>query len=145
MKARLSIRFWIESTVGQLIRRVANHQQRLEITRGEKDRDVIPLWMILAQTARETKEIPPLLGGAFLRAVLTGGRYPDALLAAIVRRIRADREIKHVRAATIKAILSHNNQLEISVMLDTERNETSYQLGRLFASLERAQEDALPG
>ncbi|MEZ6117836.1 MAG: type I-C CRISPR-associated protein Cas8c/Csd1 [Pirellulaceae bacterium] len=143
--SRLSVRFWITGTAGELIRRVAQHQQRLEIVKGSKDRDVIPLWLILAQTSRETKEIPPLLGGALLRAVLTGGRYPDALLAAILRRIRADREIKHVRAATIKAILNHNHQLEIPVMLDSERQETSYQLGRLFASLERAQEDALPG
>ena len=30
-------------------------------------------------------------------------------------------------------------------MLNTERSEPSYHLGRLFASLERAQEDALPG
>ncbi len=143
--SRLSVRFWISGTAGELIRRVADHQKRLEISKGKKDREVIPLWMILAQTARETKEIPPLLGGALLRAVLTGGRYPDSLHAAIVRRIRADREINHVRAATIKAILNHNHQLEIPVMLDIERQETSYQLGRLFASLERAQEDALPG
>lgn len=30
-------------------------------------------------------------------------------------------------------------------MLDVERSEDSYHLGRLFACLERAQEDALPG
>jgi CRISPR-associated protein Csd1 len=30
-------------------------------------------------------------------------------------------------------------------MLDIQRPECAYQLGRLFASLERAQEDALPG
>ncbi len=143
--SRLSVRFWISSTAGELIERVAGHQRRLEIARGAKDRDVIPLWLILAQTARESKDVQPLLGGALLRAVLTGDRYPDALLAAIVRRIRADREIGHLRAATIKAILNHNFQKGISIMLDTERTESSYHLGRLFASLERAQEDALPG
>ncbi|MCO8124948.1 type I-C CRISPR-associated protein Cas8c/Csd1 [Stieleria sp. TO1_6] len=144
--SRLSIRFWISDTAGELIQRVSLHQQRLKIVRGAKDRDMIPLWLILAQTARESKEIPPLLGGALLRSVLTGGRYPESLLAAIIRRIRADREINHVRAATIKAVLSRNYQLEISVMLDPERPEPAYQMGRLFAALERAQEDALgPG
>ncbi len=143
--SRLSIRFWISGTVGELIQRVADHQQQLEISRGPKDRDVIPFWLVLAQTARESKEISPLLGGALLRSVLTGGRYPEALLSAIVRRIRAERKIKHVRAATIKAVLNRNFDLEIPVMLDTEREETAYQLGRLFAALERTQDDALPG
>ncbi|QEG25234.1 type I-C CRISPR-associated protein Cas8c/Csd1 [Mariniblastus fucicola] len=143
--ARLSIRFWISGTAGELIERVAQHQARLEIAKGPKDKTFLPLWLILAQTARESKEIQPLLGGALLRSVLTGGRYPESLLSAIIRRIRAEREIRHPKAAIIKAILNHNHQKEISVMLDIERAEPSYHLGRLFASLERAQEDALPG
>ena len=143
--SRLSIRFWISGTAGELIGRVARHQQRLEIAKSPKDRDFLALWLILAQTARESKEIQPLLGGALLRAVLTDGRYPESLLSAIIRRIRAEREIRHPKAATIKAILNKNYHKEISVMLDIERAEPSYHMGRLFASLERAQEDALPG
>ncbi|MCM2373930.1 type I-C CRISPR-associated protein Cas8c/Csd1 [Aporhodopirellula aestuarii] len=143
--SRLSIRFWISGSAIEMVGRVAEHQRRLEIVRSGKDSDWIPLWMILAQTARESKEVPPLLGGALLRSVLTGGHYPEALLAAILRRIRAEQEIRHVKAATIKAILNHNHQKEISVMLDPERPDPAYQLGRLFACLERAQEDALPG
>ena len=145
VKARLSIRFWISGTAGDLIQRVAAHQQRLEIVKGPNDRDALPLWLLLAQTARESKEIQPLLGGALLRSVLTGGRYPESMLAAVVRRIRAEREIRHPKAAIIKAVLNHNYQKEISVMLDTQRTESAYHLGRLFACLERAQEDALPG
>lgn len=143
--SRLSIRFWISGSAIEMVGRVAEHQRRLEIVRGGKDSDWIPLWMILAQTARESKEVPPLLGGVLLRSVLTGGRYPEALLAAILRRIRAEQDIRHVKAATIKAILNHNHHKEISVMLDPERPDPAYQLGRLFACLERAQEDALPG
>lgn len=146
--SRLSVRFWINGTAGELIQRVANHQRRLDIVRSAKDRDkfpVLPLWLLLAQTAREAKEIQPLLGGALLRSVLTDSRYPESLLTAILRRIRADQEIRHPRAAIIKAILYKNHDKDISIMLDKERNESAYQLGRLFASLERAQEDALPG
>ncbi len=143
--SRVSIRYWIQSTAGELVHRVATHQSRLEIAKSSNDREFIPLWLILAQTARESKEIQPQLGGALLRAVLTDSRYPESLLAAIIRRIRAEREIRHPRAAIIKAILNKNYQMEISIMLDIERSESSYQLGRLFASLERAQENALPG
>lgn len=143
--SRLSVRFWISGTAIEMIARVAAHQQRLEIARAPNDLDVIPLWLILAQTARESKEIQPLLGGALLRSVLTGGKYPISLLSAIVRRIRAEQDIRHIKAAAIKAVLNHNHDKEISVMLDVERSEDSYHLGRLFACLERAQEDALPG
>ncbi|MEM7782507.1 MAG: type I-C CRISPR-associated protein Cas8c/Csd1 [Planctomycetota bacterium] len=143
--SRISIRFWISDQASVLVDRIAQHQQRLEIVKGSKDRDMIPLWLTLAQTARESKEIQPLLGGALLRSVLTNGRYPESLLAAVIRRIRAERDIRHLKAAAIKAILIRNYHKEISVMLDPQRSEGSYQLGRLFACLERAQEDALTG
>ena len=143
--SRLSIRFWISGTAIEMIHRVAAHQRRLQIVKGNQDSDWIPLWMILLQTARESKEIAPLLGGSLLRSVLNGGPYPESLLAAIIRRIRAEQDIRHVKAATIKAILNHNHAKEIPVMLDVDRPEGAYQLGRLFACLERAQEDALPG
>ena len=143
--SRLSIRFWISDTAENLIDRIAMHQQRLEIAKSPNDRDLIPLWLVLAQTARESKEVQPLLGGALLRSVLTDSRYPESLLAAVIRRVRAEQDVRHVKAATIKAILIRNYQKEISVMLDTQRSESSYHLGRLFACLERAQEDALPG
>jgi CRISPR-associated protein Csd1 len=143
--SRLSIRFWISGTAIEMVGRVAEHQARMDIVKGSQDSDWIPLWMILLQTARESKEVPPLLGGALLRSVLTGGPYPHSLLAAIIRRIRVEQDIRHVKAATIKAILNHNHAKEISPMLDIQRPECAYQLGRLFASLERAQEDALPG
>ena len=141
--SRLSIRFWISDTAETLIDRIARHQQRLEIAKGPNDKwDLIPLWLVLAQTARESKEIQPLLGGALLRSVLTDSRYPESLLAAVIRRVRAEQDIRHVKAATIKAILIRNYQKEISIVLDPQRSESSYHLGRLFACLERAQEDA---
>ncbi|MDA3960901.1 MAG: type I-C CRISPR-associated protein Cas8c/Csd1 [Planctomycetota bacterium] len=143
--SRLSIRIWEECTLGQLLNRVGQHQRELNIARSNRDREHLPLWLLLRQTARESKEIPPLFGGALLRAVLTGGRYPDAILAAALRRIRAGDDFRHPRAALIKAILIRNHAKEIPVMLDENRPEPAYQLGRLFAVLEKAQEDALPG
>lgn len=143
--SRLSIRFWISDTAIDIVHRVAAHQKRLEIVRNERDSDWIPLWMILSQTSRDPKETPPILGGALLRSVLTGGPYPVPLLAAIIRRVRAEQDVRHVKAAVLKAILNHNYQMEISTMLDVDRPESAYQMGRLFAAIERAQEDALPG
>ncbi|MGB7323740.1 MAG: type I-C CRISPR-associated protein Cas8c/Csd1 [Rubripirellula sp.] len=143
--ARISVRFWISGTAVEIVGRVLEHQKRLQIVGGKDDSVWISLRFILAQTTRDPKDIQPLLGGSLLRSVLTGAPYPESLLAAVIRRIRAEQDIRHVKAATIKAILNHNHAKEISVMLDVERPEGAYQLGRLFACLERAQEDALPG
>lgn len=143
--SRLSVRLWEESTLSQLFARVGRHLRGLDIVRSRRDREHLPLWVLLLQCARESKEVPPLLGGALLRSVLTGSRYPDAILSAALRRIRAGDDIGHPRAALIKAILIRNHDKEIPVMLDETRPEAAYQLGRLFAVLEKAQEDALSG
>lgn len=143
--ARLSVRFWISGTAIEIVDLILKHQKRLQMVGGNEEFGWISFKQILAETVREPRDIPPLLGGALLRSVLTGGPYPQSLLAAIIRRVRAEQDIRHVKAATIKAILNHNHAKEISPMLDIQRPECAYQLGRLFASLERAQEDALPG
>jgi len=143
--SRLSVRFWYTGTVKEMLESVVRHQRELDIVHSEKDRDILPGWLILAQTARESKDIPPLLGGALLRAILTGGPYPQALYAAIMRRIRADCFVTYPRVAAIKAVVTRNHDKEGLNMLNAERPEIGYQLGRLFAALEKAQEDALPG
>jgi CRISPR-associated protein Csd1 len=99
--------------------------------------------MLLRQTGRESKDIPPNLSAPLLRAVLTGCRYPESLLGAVIRRIRADREINYLRASIVKGCLIRNHGKEIPMSLDIEKPEPAYRLGRLFAALEKAQEDAL--
>ncbi len=150
--SRLSIRFWNVSSVGELVRHLHQHFNDLAMVHRDADPDFPPLWLLLRQTARESKDIPPLLAGAMLRAVLTGARYPELLYTAVLRRIRADRQVSYLRAALLKACLNresrlgtHPSEKELPVSLDIHRPEPAYQLGRLFAELEKTQEDALPG
>ena len=49
--------------------------------------DRIPLWLLLAQTARDAKGIPPLLAGSLLRSVLEGLPYPEALCQLTLNRV----------------------------------------------------------
>ena len=151
--ARLAVRFWYTGTLRALFDHLKAHHDALRMVRqfeaGSKrpDPEFPPLWMLLRETARESKDIPPLLGGALLRAVIGGGPYPEALAAAVIRRIRADHTVNYVRAAVLKAWLMRNpnRQGEIPVSLDTQRTDPAYRLGRLFAVLEKTQEDAQPG
>ncbi|MBK1792482.1 type I-C CRISPR-associated protein Cas8c/Csd1 [Persicirhabdus sediminis] len=149
--ARLSVRFFHQSTVAELLAKLRAHHQDINIVRewdtpkGKRlaDPEFPAYWQLLSQTARVADEIPPLLGGALMRAILENTHYPEALYAAVLRRIRADRTINYYRAAIIKGVLTRNHKQTISVMLDTENKEPAYLLGRLFATLEKTQTDAL--
>lgn len=150
--ARLSIRFWYVCTLHELVAALRQHFADLEIARSERDVEYPAVWQLLRETVRESKDIPPLLSGAIMRAILTNTAYPQMLFSAVIRRIRADRSIGAVRAAILKAFLNRNSRLgispltqEISMALDPDRPEPAYQLGRLFAELEKTQQDALPG
>lgn len=151
--ARLSVRFWFVSTLGQLCNRLHEHFKDLSLVpMRDSDPQYPAFWQLLAQTGRVSKDIPPLLAGALIRSVLNGTDYPQALYTAVIRRIRADRNINYMRAAILKACLTRKARLnpnyqmkEIPMSLDPERPEEAYQLGRLFAVLEKAQTDALGG
>ncbi len=158
-KARLAIRFWFVSTVGELLNRLRDHFTNLEMEKAyENDIEFPGIWHLLKETARETKNISPVLGGALIRAVLTGRRYPQNLYAGVLGRIRADaarkdsrtkkpvENITYLRVAIIKAVLQRNypeKYMEVPMSLDKEKKDIPYLLGRLFAVLERVQLDAL--
>jgi CRISPR-associated protein Csd1 len=147
--SRLSVRFWLHSTLGEITERLQRHIRDMAIVREwdetskHPDPEIPSIWQLLRQTARESKDIPPLLGGALLRAILDGGDYPDALASAILRRIKADRDINYLRASALKAWLVRNHQQPIPPMLDETNTTHGYLLGRLFAALEKTQQDAL--
>lgn len=148
--ARLSVRFFFRSTIAELLGHLRDHQACLRIIRefeepvGKRlpDPEFPAIWQLLAQTARVSDEIPPLLGGALTRAIVEGTPYPEGLYTAVLRRIRADRTISYLRAALLKAILVRNHAITLPVMLDTSSDTPPpYRLGRLFAVLEKIQEE----
>lgn len=143
--ARISVRYWNVSNFGGLVERIARHyaDMRIEPSR-DTDPEYIPPWLLLLQTAPQgkTDNIPPLLGGALMRSILMGESYPQGIYTAVLGRIRADREINYTRASLIKAVLTRNHGKEIPMSLDTERIDPGYRLGRLFALLEKVQQDA---
>lgn len=142
-KARLALRFWHVCSVSELMNRFRDHFANLEMERSDSDIPFPGVWHLLKETARETKDISPVLGGALTRAILTGAHYPQNLFHGVVGRIRADHRVNYLRASILKAVLQRNHKKEIPMSLDTERREVSYLLGRLFAVLEKAQLDAL--
>ena len=158
VKARLGIRFWIKDSPKHVYDHILEHQNRLEIASDKYDHFKISISKILNETIRKNnsgKNPPsPLLGGALLRSVLAGSRYPENLLPTLIRRAHVAEKgnegkvidnIPYTRAAAIKAVLIRNYQQEITMSLNPDHPKPAYQLGRLFAALERNQQGALPG
>jgi len=146
--ARLSIRFWEANSLGALLERIGKHYEQLNIVRQfDNEPEFPPLWRLLCQTASlgKSENVSPVLAGAMTRAILTGSPYPQNLLPVVLERIRAEHNVTYFRAALLKAYLLRNTPIkEVPVSLDSNRTDRPYLLGRLFAVLEKAQEEAIP-
>ncbi|TYT75108.1 type I-C CRISPR-associated protein Cas8c/Csd1 [Desulfobotulus mexicanus] len=146
--ARISVRFFHVATVRQLTDTIGLHYRQMEIVKQyDNEPDFIsPRRILKALAVREdTKNLSPILSGQLMQAIFTGNSYPRSLLAAVMGRIRAEGKIDRIRSGLIKAILMRNQKMEIPIMLDPENTQTGYVLGRLFAILEKLQEEAVPG
>lgn len=149
--SRLSIRFWCEDQIGTIYSRIAEHWKDLRL-QPTAWAGAPAVWTLLIETAaqRRADNIPPTLGGALMRSILTGSRYPQSLFGAIVARMRADKDISGRRAAICKACIARDHRLgfeeeDVSMSLNPDDTNAAYRLGRLFAVYESLQRAALPG
>jgi CRISPR-associated protein Csd1 len=154
--ARIAVRFWQIGTIAEIALRIKQYFDDFAIVKPPKEPEHYSIWRILVNIATQDKSenIPPNLAGDFMRAILTGTSYPNTLLQAALRRIRSDaaNRVKPIRAALIKAYLNRYyrfnpniNYVEVTMELDQNQLSIGYQLGRLFAALEKIQEEANPG
>lgn len=151
--ARISIRFWETSTAAELAKRIAQHFDDIAVARAPHDPEHLSLFRLLTGLALLNKadNIPPNLGGEVMRAILEGLPYPATLFNLAVARCRAEQKPTYARAAAIKASLNrfirfrNSAEKEFTPMLDPTNTNPAYRLGRLFAALEKIQEDASPG
>lgn len=149
--ARIAIRFWETASALDLAKRIACHFDDIKIARAPHDPEHLSLFRLLTSLAVQGKadNIPPNLGGEVMRAILEGLTYPAVLLNLAVQRNRAEQKPNYARAAIIKASLNRlirrtHNEKEFMVMLDPTNTHAAYLLGRLFATLEKIQEEASP-
>lgn len=107
-------------------------------------------------------DVLPQLAGQVVESVIDNYLYPQTLLQQCLLRIRAEASKKNKdgklipnitrsRAAILKACLNRKiriqklNQKEITMSLDPNNTNVAYRTGRLFAALEKIQEEANPG
>jgi CRISPR-associated protein Csd1 len=158
-RGRASIRFFYSDPFIKFVQRIGEHYSDLQL--GESEKPIKIRWILnetVSKKAREGK-IAPLLTGAVFSSMLTNSPYPAALYNAIMIRISADmddednqiQKINRLRAAVIKAYLirKYRNQpqhpiQEVLVMsLNEQSTIPAYLLGRIFAVLEKVQQEAI--
>ncbi|MBI3729110.1 MAG: type I-C CRISPR-associated protein Cas8c/Csd1 [Burkholderiales bacterium] len=163
--ARIAIRFWETATAKELAQRIALHFADMKIARASYDPEHLSLFRLLTSLAVQNKadNIPPNLAGEVMRSILQGSLYPAPLLTLAVQRSRAEQKPTYARASIIKASLNRlirrknldilsdekvtaiHLEKEFQIMLDPTNDNPAYLLGRLFATLEKIQEEASPG
>lgn len=159
--ARIAVRFFYSDSFGNILRHLQEHYERMEIVRPVTDTiEYLGIWRLMQETVNKKsrdKKPEDNISGAVLKAILSGGRYPEGLYQAVLRRIRTEQDdpdariykITRGRAAIIKAYLIRNTNMtekeEITVGLNENCENAAYVLGRMFSVLEAIQEEANPG
>lgn len=140
-RARLAVRFWFETTIGEIASRIGQHWRDLRLEPAPW-RTPPAAWRLLRETAvqRKPENIPPALVGTLARAIFTGVAYPRSLLLAVISRLRADGTVSGLRVAVVKACIRRAERLphaseteDCLVSLDPNSDNVPYLLGRLFA------------
>lgn len=151
--ARIVVRLWETGTITDFSKRITGHFNDMEIDKSPTDATYLTFRDILRSIAFEEKieKLPPNLPSAVLMSILNGTPYPMTLFQYAIRRIRSERKVTRERAAIMKACLNRLTRRgqykskEVTMSLDKSNTDVAYRLGRLFAVLEKIQEEANPG
>ncbi len=150
--SRICTKFVVRNRFGVILEHVAAHQKDIRILENQKP--VSMYWIqkqLVSSKSKDAKVPPPLIAGLFA-SILNGTRYPDALLATVIARVKTDtdetqqKKVNHIRAGLIKGCLNRKaKKEEITMSLNLDNTNQAYLCGRLFAVLEKIQQDASGG
>lgn len=146
--ARIAVVYWAELPLHEFAGIINRHFTDMEIADTRKDKKPYAgLHSILGAVSLEGKSsnASPNLPDAVVKSIFQGLPYPESLYQACLRRIRAEQALTVIRAAIIKAYLNRlndNKNKKLNIMLDKENTNQGYLCGRLFAVLDKIQEDA---
>lgn len=159
-KSRVCQKFVYHDKFGKILDNVMKHQHDIAI--GDYKRQVsierIGHELISPKASKpkkddenDTNKVPPPLTAALFEAILKGTRYPEELLSTVVARVKTDSDeeknhfikINDVRTGLIKGCINRKqNKEEIKMSLDLENKNPAYLCGRLFAVMEKIQQDS---
>lgn len=147
--ARIAVVYWSETSLKDFAGMVLRHFNDMEIIDTRKDKKPymgIKEMLSAVTPGGKQSDVTPNLPEAVIKSIFQGIPYPYTLLSSCIGRIRAESDGANriARMAIIKAYLNrqNDNNKKIKVMLDKSNTNQGYLCGRLFAVLDRIQEDA---
>lgn len=148
--ARIAVVYWAETPLRDFAEKIEQHFADMEIACKPDTKNTymgIHAMLSTITLAGKESDATPNLPEAIAKSIFQGLPYPYTLFSSCIRRIRAEQgDVRLGRAAIIKAYLNRlpndDNNKKINVMLDTENNNQGYLCGRLFAVLDKVQEEA---
>lgn len=152
--ARIAVRFWHAASLAQIATHLRAWFDDLALDRPTFERDAHPALKRLLRAVvldGDLSRLPPSLSGSILQSIFAGAPLPALWLNLAVQRCRAERDVPYHRAAAIKACLNRSIrharsfEEEYTPMLDPSNTQPAYRLGRLFAVLEKIQEESAGG
>lgn len=143
--SRLSVKFFYRRKYADILWNLAMFQGDLQVTEELEPISISQIKRELISPRSSSENVNPALLTKLFEAALYNIHYPASLLGTMVKRVKtdSDKKINQIRAGVIKACLNRNyKKEEFSVALDKENYEQAYLCGRLFAVLEKLQQDA---
>lgn len=154
--ARLALKCIYRQSFGKVLQNTIVHYSDMQIgSGGGKPMSVRTICKELVSPKSSNDKVSPALMAKLFDAIINGTAYPDALLAAVVRRVKTDTDdeknsyikMNNVRMGLIKACINRSARLkgkqeEIKMSLDLENKDPAYLCGRLFCKLEDIQRRA---
>lgn len=155
-KTRVVVRYFYTNSFGQMVERLQCHHRDIHMEGPIWEPEHPSFEQIMLETAvrRESKSVPAPHQVALVRSVMNGTAYPRSIFMAMLIRIRAESAanakaaINRTRVGFIKGYLNRltcveNKKEWIDMSLNEGEPSIPYQLGRIFAILNKAQSDAI--
>ena len=152
--SRICQKFIYRSRFGDIEANLKRHTEGLKMCGNKKPVSFYALEQQLKPPKSKDYVVPPPLMTGVILAALKGTKYPDALLQGMIRRVLTDSDgendhftkLNDIRAGAIKACINRKyGKEELTVALDVNNSNEAYLCGRLFAVLEKIQQDASEG
>ena len=153
--SRICQKFICKNKFGDLINNLLKHQNDLKIRAGNTR--PVYFWGIkkeLVSPKASGDKVSPALMTNIMLAAFNGTKYPDELLATVVRRVKTDSDeeknrfikLNDTRAGIIKACINRKyNKEDITMSWNDKNDNQAYICGGLFAVYEKIQQDASGG
>ena len=144
--ARIAVKFIYRRRFADILFSAAKHHEDMYISGITRP---VPFWRLKKELVppESKQEVHAALLSALFRSILFDSPYPEYLLSALVTRVKTDLSINSIRAGAIKACINRksralNEKEELTVALDIRNTNQAYLCGRLFAVLERIQQQS---